>query len=95
MVNIAMHDPFEAVAQPDDVYLVESGADGGRADDAVDAGGRPATDEDREIVMVLHGSMIPESRTISAAIPAAFACVGAQRRVDRAFHLRFRWLTQN
>ena len=71
MVNIAAHDPFEAVAQPDDVDLFESGADGRRPDDAVNAGGGPAADQDGEIVMVLHKSMIAESRTLSAAIPAA------------------------
>ena len=54
MVDIALHDPLEAVSQPDDVYFFEPGADGRRADDAVNAGGRPATDEDREIVMVHH-----------------------------------------
>src|SRR5580704_12768192 len=62
MGNIALHDPFEAIAQPDDVDLLESGADGRRPDDAVDAWGGPATDEDGEVVVVFHNSMITEGR---------------------------------
>ena len=71
MVDIAAHDPFEAVPQADDVYLFEPGADGRRPDDAVDAGGGPAADEDCKIVMVLHKSMIASSPTCR---PAGAAC---------------------
>ncbi len=46
VVDVALHDPLEAVADADDVDAFELGADGGRADDAVDAGGRTAADED-------------------------------------------------
>ena len=71
MVNITVHDPFEAVAQPDDVYPFEPGADGRRPDDAVNAGGGPAADEDGEIVMVLPKSMIAESQVVSAGLVAS------------------------
>src|SRR5439155_20886826 len=74
MVDIPLHDPFKAVAQPDDVDLFESGADGRRADYAVNAGGRPAADEDREIVMVRHKWMIPESDTVSGAAGQKSRC---------------------
>ena len=55
VVDVALHDPLEAVADADDVDALEPGADGRRADDAVDAGGRAAADQNGEIVMVLHG----------------------------------------
>src|SRR5439155_5309476 len=54
--------------------LFESGADGRRADYAVNAGGRPAADEDREIVMVRHKWMIPESDTVSGAAGQKSRC---------------------
>ena len=55
-VDVALHDPLEAVADADDVDAFEAGADGGRADDAVDAGGRAAADENGEIVRSCHGN---------------------------------------
>src|SRR3989442_767372 len=98
MVDIPLHDPFKAVAQPDDVDLFESGADGRRADDAVNAGGRPAADEDREIVMVRHKWMIPESDTVSGAARQKSRCArvaplynplsGGVRRIRRSLVLR-------
>ena len=56
MIDVALHDPLEAVAEPDDVNPFEPGADGRRADDAVDPWGGASTDQDREILMVLHRS---------------------------------------
>ena len=41
VVDVALHDPLEAVADADDVDAFELGADRRRADDAVDAGGGP------------------------------------------------------
>ena len=54
MVDIALHDPGEAVADADDVEAFEPGADGRRADDRVDARGRATADENGELVM-RHG----------------------------------------
>src|SRR5579862_3356763 len=79
MGDIALHDPFEAIAQPDDVYLLESGADGRRPDDAVDARGGPATDEDGEIVVVVHTSMITESAVVSHGNPGGSRWCRARR----------------
>ena len=50
MRRVALHDPLEAVADPDDGDAFEAGADGGGADDAIDAGGRAAADQDGKIV---------------------------------------------
>ena len=46
LVGVPLHDPLEPVADADDVDAAETGADGGGADDAVDAGGGAAADED-------------------------------------------------
>ena len=50
VLGVALHEPLEPVADADDVEPVEAGADGGGADDAVDAGGGAAADEDGELV---------------------------------------------
>ena len=51
VIDVALHDPREAVADADDINTLEAGADRRRADDRVDAGGRATTDEDGELVM--------------------------------------------
>ncbi len=51
MIDVALHDPREAVANADDLDAFEASADRGRADDRVDAGGRATTDEDGKLVM--------------------------------------------
>jgi hypothetical protein len=43
--SVALHDVFEAVPDAEDLDPRETGADGGRTDDAVDAGGGAAADE--------------------------------------------------
>ena len=45
VLGVPLHDPLEPVADADDVEPAETGADRGRADDAVDAGGGTAADE--------------------------------------------------
>jgi hypothetical protein len=62
MADITLHDPLETVAQADDFQLLEPGPDGGRPDDAVDAGSWTASDENCEVLVVLHTTMIAESR---------------------------------
>ena len=59
VIDVALHDPLEAVADAEDLDAFERGADGRRADDAVDAGGGAAADQDGEIVMVVH-DVVPE-----------------------------------
>jgi hypothetical protein len=44
VVDVAVHDPLEAVADPDDFHVLQARPDGGRADHAVDAGSRSAPD---------------------------------------------------
>ena len=56
VVDVALHDPLEAVADAEHLDALEDGADGGRADDAVDAGRRAAADEDRQPVVGVHGT---------------------------------------
>src|SRR5438552_12919831 len=60
MIDVAMHHPFEPVADADDVHAVELRADGRRADHAVDAGRRPSADQDREMLLTVHFS--PDTR---------------------------------
>ena len=52
--TFALHDPLEAVADAEDLDALEPGADGGGADDAVDAGGGAAADEDGEFLRGAH-----------------------------------------
>ena len=54
VIDVALHDPLEPVADAEDVDAFEPGADGGRADDAVDAGRRAAADENRQLMVMLH-----------------------------------------
>ena len=49
------------------------GADGGRADDAVDAGCGSAADEDGELLLVLHFNRVekvPKRSSVRSALPA-------------------------
>jgi hypothetical protein len=62
MADITLHDPLETVAQADDFHLFEPSPDGGRPYDAVYAGSGTAGNQDREVLVVLHKSMIAESR---------------------------------
>jgi len=67
VVNIAAHDPFEAVAQPTTFYLFEPGADGPPPMTLLMPGAarrRPRMAR----FLVLHKSMITESHAVSATI---------------------------
>jgi hypothetical protein len=44
-VDVAVHDPLEAVADPDDVDSFQAASDRRGADDAIDTGGRTAPNE--------------------------------------------------
>jgi hypothetical protein len=48
VVDVAAHQPFEAVADADDFDAFEAGANRRRADHAVDAGRRSSADENGE-----------------------------------------------
>src|SRR4030095_3878602 len=56
VVDIALHDPFEAVANADDLAAFQPGADGGGADDTVDTGSGPAARDDCEIGVLIHSA---------------------------------------
>ena len=58
VLDVALHDPLEAVADADDLDAFEPRADRRRADHAVDARGRPAADENRHVGVVFHAGMI-------------------------------------
>ena len=60
VVDVALHDPLEAVADAEDLDAFERAADGGGADDAVDAGGGAAADEDGELLLMAHGGTSKE-----------------------------------
>ena len=55
VVDVALHDPLEAVADAQDLDTLEDAADRRRADDAVDAGGGAAPDENGESLLMAHG----------------------------------------
>ena len=57
VLDVALHQPLEAVAAADDLESFETRADRGRADDAVDAWRGSAADENCERVMVLQRSL--------------------------------------
>ena len=52
--DVPVHQPLEAVADADDVHAFEGGADGGGADDAVDAGSGTAAHQDGEFFVMFH-----------------------------------------
>ncbi len=54
VVDVPLHDPAEAIADAEDFDAFESGADRGCTDHAVDAGGRPASDQDGEFFRLGH-----------------------------------------
>jgi hypothetical protein len=54
VIDVPLHEPFEPVADADDVEPFETGADRGRSDDTVDTGGRAAADEDCKTLMMFH-----------------------------------------
>jgi hypothetical protein len=55
VVHVALHDPLEAVADPEDLDPIEDPADRGGADDAVDAGSGTTPDEDGQSLLMTHG----------------------------------------
>ena len=54
VVDVAVHQPFEAVAHANDLHALEGGTDRRRADDAVDAWRRTAADEDGQFLGMVH-----------------------------------------
>src|SRR5262245_11266108 len=52
--DVAVHQPFEAVAHADDVHALEGGADGCGADHAVDAWCGSTADENGEFLVTFH-----------------------------------------
>src|SRR5262245_22887004 len=58
VLDIALHQPLESVANADDVYSLERGANGRGADDRVDAGGWTASDQDSQLLVMFHSSII-------------------------------------
>jgi hypothetical protein len=51
VLDITLHDPLESVADADDIDTLEPAADGGGANDAVDARGRAAADKNRKTLV--------------------------------------------
>ena len=82
---VALHDPLEAVAHPEDVDAVEIAANRRGADDAVDAGRRTAADQDREVVMMFHQSMMAGTR----ASRNAKKCPPSSGSLHLCRHVRF------
>src|SRR5678816_1017081 len=56
VVDVAVHDPLEAVTDADDFDAFELAANGGRGDDAVDAGRGPSGNQYREARLMRHTS---------------------------------------
>src|SRR4030095_1835743 len=52
--DVTVHQPLESVAHADHVHAVERGADGRRANHAVDAGCGSAADKDGEFLVTFH-----------------------------------------
>ena len=62
MVDVALHDPLEAVAYPEHAHLLDPRPDSGGTNNTVDAGGGAAADENGEVLMALHRTMVAEFR---------------------------------
>ncbi len=54
VIDVTSHQPFEAVADAEDIDPFESCPNRCRRDDTVDAGSRTAADEDRKTLMMFH-----------------------------------------
>ena len=67
VIDITAHDPLEPIADAEHLDIFDPRADRRRADDAVDAGGRAAPDEDGEVLVVLHALIL--SGPVGAASP--------------------------
>ena len=52
MRRVALREPFEAVAKADDFEALVDAFNGGRRDDAVDAGRRAATDQNTQSAFI-------------------------------------------
>ena len=57
VIDVALHEPLEAILDAEHVDALEQCADGGGGDDAVDAGRRPSAHEDREFLAVRHEAL--------------------------------------
>jgi hypothetical protein len=58
VLGVATHDPLEPFANAEDVDVCELAADGGRADDAIDAWGGASADENGQSFRFGHGSRL-------------------------------------
>src|SRR5215207_781486 len=54
MIDVALHEPLEAISNPDDVDAFEPRADRRRRDDTVDTGGGSAADKNGQPLMMFH-----------------------------------------
>ena len=76
VLDVALHDPLEAVADADDLDAFEPAADGRGADDAVDAGGGAAADENCEPL----GHEYNRSATSRSVVASGFSRSESSRR---------------
>ena len=63
VIDVALHEPLEAVLDAQHVDALEGAADRRRADDAVDAGGRTAADQNGDFLRMMHGTTSTRSGT--------------------------------
>ena len=54
VVDVPLHQPLEAVLDAENFHAAEARADGGGAEDAVDAGGGAAGAQDAELLLLGH-----------------------------------------
>src|SRR5262249_8898917 len=89
VVGVAQHDPLEAVPDAQDRHALDDAADGGGGDDAVDAGGRAPAYEDREFLLVAHGSP-PVAVSEYIAVAEGAIVTGGPRRAGAAVRVSAR-----
>ena len=75
VIDVPLHDPFEPVAQSDDVDALQPGADRRRGDDAVETRGGAAPAENCELVVGVH--------VVGIVISRAEAVCNSRRRFPR------------
>src|SRR5262249_47316684 len=57
VLDVAVHEPFESVADADDFHAFKGGADRRGPDHAVDSGGGSAADENGQFLVMLHANL--------------------------------------
>ena len=88
VIDVALHDPFEAVANAEHVDPIEPGPNRRRPNHAVDARGRSSADENSERLVMFHLRWMPKPSSIHGK-PTRVRSWANRPRPLSACHARF------